>query len=221
MCVPPKASQVKDIYSRVCDIAKGAALMTGTTYSVEYNRGSNSLIPNKTLDHIMHNNMVSIPLPEYTEEELKYAHKWRLTMPDPTVTFSELSSPMNIAEKETIFPYRDHEIYDFVSPEIQAEPLLFGSTDVGDVSCKCPVVQLHATTYAAGTSLHSWQAVAQGKSSIFHKGELYAAKVMAGTIIDLLSSPTTIKKARNELAEKLGESPYESLLPPEIKPLIR
>ena len=50
------------------------------------------------------------------------------------------------------------------------------STDVGDVSWIVPTVHLNIPTFAAGTALHSWQAVAQGKSSIAHKGMLYAAK---------------------------------------------
>ena len=60
------------------------------------------------------------------------------------------------------------------------------STDVGDRSWIVPTVHLNIPTFAAGTALHSWQAVAQGKSSIAHKGMLYAAKIMALTALDFL-----------------------------------
>ncbi len=39
-----------------------------------------------------------------------------------------------------------------------------GSTDVGDVSWVVPTGKVDINCYAAGTALHSWQAVAQGKS---------------------------------------------------------
>ena len=75
------------------------------------------------------------------------------------------------------------------------------STDVGDVSWIVPTVHLNIPTFAAGTALHSWQAVAQGKSSIAHKGMLYAAKIMALTALDFLQNPELANQARKELTE--------------------
>lgn len=217
----PLPFQVKDLYQRMNDIGKGAALMTGTKVSVEYNRGVNSLMPNTCLNHIMHKNMVEIPRPNYTDAELSQARDFQKTMDDKNVTFEEILQPMTKAERDLVMPYKGQAIYDFVVPEIGAEPLMFGSTDVGDVSMVCPVAQLHAATYAAGTPLHSWQAVAQGKSSILHKGELYAAKVLAATAIDLYEHPESIVEAQNELKERLGEHPYESLMPAWVKPQLK
>ena len=69
-----------------------------------------------------------------------------------------------------------------------------GSTDVGDVSWVVPTVQTNVCCYAAGTALHSWQAVAQGKASIAHKGMLTATKVMACTGADLLEIRSSSKR---------------------------
>lgn len=66
--------------------------------------------------------------------------------------------------------------------------------DVGDVSWVVPTVQTNVCCYAAGTALHSWQAVAQGKASIAHKGMLTAAKVMACTGADLLEIRNSSKR---------------------------
>ena len=78
-----------------------------------------------------------------------------------------------------------------------------GSTDVGDVSWVVPTAQVNVNCYAAGTALHSWQAVAQGKSSIAHKGMLLAGKVLAAAAIDLIEKPETLKAAKDEYEKKM------------------
>ena len=81
-----------------------------------------------------------------------------------------------------------------------------------------PTVQTNVCCYAAGTALHSWQAVAQGKASVAHKGMLTAAKVMACTGADLLENPELIKKAHKDWLEELDGETYPNPLPPEVKP---
>ena len=82
------------------------------------------------------------------------------------------------------------------------------------------ITMLTDTTFAAGTALHSWQAVAQGKSSIAHKGMLYAARIMALTAIDFLQKPELVNKAREELTETLNGETYPDPLPKDLKPEI-
>jgi aminobenzoyl-glutamate utilization protein B len=45
----PHRDQVEEIYSRVLDIARGAALMSGTTHEIEFITGCYDLLPNKVL----------------------------------------------------------------------------------------------------------------------------------------------------------------------------
>lgn len=214
----PEPHYVQEMYERIGNIAKGAALMTGTQVEVEYIRGVNSLMPNDCLNHVMHRNMVEIGLPEYTKEDYETARRIRETISEKDVTFQELLDSLTKSERPLVMEHKGKEIYDFIVPESANEPLLFGSTDVGDVSMTCPTVQLHAATYAAGTALHSWQAVAQGKEPLMHKGELYAAKVMACTAVDLFEDPTLVREAKEELKERMGEHPFVSLMPKDVKP---
>ena len=216
----PEPSYVKELYERIGNIAKGAAMMTGTEVEVEFVRGVNSLLPNSCLNHVMHKNMMEVGIPEYDKEDWEKAKGYRETLGEKDVTFQELLDTMTRKEQKEVMPYKGRSIYDFIIPELSMEPLLFGSTDVGDVSMVCPVVQLHAATYAAGTPLHSWQAVAQGKEPLMHKGELYAAKVMAGTAIDLFENRCLVEEAKEELKERLGEHPFESLMQKDVKPKI-
>ena len=75
-----------------------------------------------------------------------------------------------------------------------------------------------AATYAAGTPGHSWQMVAQGKSSIAHKGQMYAAEVLADAAIRAIEEPEIIKKAKEEFLAVTGGKPYVCPIPADVKP---
>ena len=60
----------------------------------------------------------------------------------------------------------------------------------------------------------------QGKSSIAHKGMLYAAKIMALTALDFLQNPELANQARKELTETLNGETYPDPLPKDLKPEI-
>ena len=95
-----------------------------------------------------------------------------------------------------------------------------GSTDVGDVSWVVPVGQANVNCFAAGTALHSWQAVAQGKSSIAHKGMLTAAKVLASTGVQLLTQPGLLEQVKQDWITELDGDVYPNPLPKGLKPEI-
>ena len=74
--------------------------------------------------------------------------------------------------------------------------------------------------YAAGTAMHSWQATAQGKSTIAHKGMLAAAKVMACVGAELLMNPEKVAQAQADWKEELNGEVYPNPLPADAKPEI-
>ncbi|MCR8634330.1 hypothetical protein [Paenibacillus radicis (ex Xue et al. 2023)] len=92
------------------------------------------------------------------------------------------------------------------------------STDVGDVSWLVPTGQVYVMTCAFRTMPHSWQMVAQGESSIAHKGLLLAGKVMASSAIEAMLNPEIIEKAKAEHKERLEGEVYQSLIPLGTKP---
>ena len=54
--------------------------------------------------------------------------------------------------------------------------------------------------------------------SIAHKGAVVGAKVMAASILDLLTSPELRAAAKNQFEEDTKDMKYFSLLPPDAKP---
>ncbi|MBN2408930.1 MAG: amidohydrolase, partial [Candidatus Aminicenantes bacterium] len=71
-----------------------------------------------------------------------------------------------------------------------------------------------------GTPGHHWAAVACGGMSIGHKCLATAAKVMAASCLDFLSSPETIKKMREEWTTRKKGREYKSPLPADLKPRV-
>ncbi|MFM9031018.1 MAG: amidohydrolase, partial [Opitutaceae bacterium] len=83
-----------------------------------------------------------------------------------------------------------------------------------------PTVGVRTATWAPGTPGHSWQAVACGGTSMGLKGMNVAAKVLAGTMIDLFSDAAAIKAARAELEKRRGaDFRYEAVIGNRAPPL--
>lgn len=173
---------VIDIFDRIVKAAEGAALGTGTTMDYEMIGGTHELLPNLTLQKVMHDNLSKVGGITYTDEEKVFADKIAVSLGQKE---ADLATAMNIQ------PYK-------------TEARAFGSTDVGDVSFTVPTVGMGAATWVPGTPAHSWQAVAAGGTSIGKKGMMVAAKTLTLTAIDLFKDSDLVAKAKAEFIEKRG-----------------
>ena len=206
----PRVSQTEEVYQRICDVAKGAALMTGTEVEIDFASALSDVIPNTTLEKLMYDNFVALGVPQHTEDELQFAEKIRKTIPEADKNF-EVSMNKELAGKV---------LSDLIDPFTPTNGVMPGSTDVGDVSWIVPTAQCTTACESLGTELHTWQVVATGTTSIAHKGMLHAGKVMAATAMDVLNHPEVIEKAKAELIERRKGEQYVSPLPVEVKEYI-
>ena len=197
----PRNDQVKALYERVNDIAKGAALMTGTTESHIFIKACSNLVQNDTMQRDLYRIMQEITPPEPSAESLAYAKE----LTEKTMMGVKNSDP-------------EHPIHWELAPYQEAEGLEFGSTDVGDVSWVCPTAQIHTATWAAGTPGHSWQVVAQGKLPLAHEMTRYAAKVLGAEAVELLTNPELLQKAKEEHRKKVGPEGYQPPIPKDVRP---
>ncbi len=186
----PDAKGVEEIWTRVEDAARGAAMGTGTEVDWEVIHGNNPLLVNETLAKMMDEKLREVGGVEYTAEEKKFAEKIRKTFDNPRSTLESANE---------IQPYD--------------RSLGYGSTDVGDVSYAAPTVGVRTATWAPGTSAHSWQAVAASGTSIGFKGAQVAAKALTLAAIELYENPELRQAAKEEFDEARGENyKYQSLL---------
>jgi aminobenzoyl-glutamate utilization protein B len=173
---------VIDIFDRMVKAAEGAALGTGTTMDYEMIGGTHELLPNLTLQKLMHDNLSKIGGIEYSTEEKIFADK---------IAQSLGQEKADLAMAKNVQPYR-------------TEARAYGSTDVGDVSFTVPTVGMGAATWVPGTPAHSWQAVAAGGTNIGNKGMMVAAKTLTLTAIELFGNKTLVSEAKKEFQEKRG-----------------
>lgn len=216
----PKVTQVKKLYERICDIARGAALITGTTVDIKQVAAYSNVIENDTLEDIMYENMRHFVPIGYTEEELAYARRFQEVITElDKEGLKDLISILSGRDKEKKRQMEESPMLDFVL-ERHVSFGGGGSTDVGDVSWVVPTGKVDINCYAAGTALHSWQAVAQGKAPAAHKGMMTAAKIMACTGAELLEKPELLERIKEDWLEKLDGETYPDPLPKDVKPEI-
>ena len=183
---------VQDVFARVVNAAKGAAMGTGTSVEYEITGGVYDLLPNKTLAETMQKNLEQVGGVNYTEKEITFAKQIQSS-------FNYKAPEIENAEK--------------IKPLVESKDDGGGSTDVADVSWTVPTVGLNAATWVPGTPAHSWQATACGGTDIGIKGMMVAAKTLALTGIDLFTDNSIIQKATEEFNKAKGpDFQYKALL---------
>lgn len=198
----PKMNQAYALSKRVEKIADGAATMTETTVEHHLMKSCANMVSNQVLEQLLDECMHDIGFESCTEEEYELAKSFTQTQPagaDRAYT-DMIEDHLDKENKKALHLQKLQPYYDFVIPyeSLHVVRIEGGSTDVGDVSYMCPTAQLHAATWAPNTTGHSWQVVAQGKSSYAHKGMLFAGRVIALTAMCLLQSPELIEQAKEE-----------------------
>ena len=92
------------------------------------------------------------------------------------------------------------------------------ANDGGDVSWKVPMVKFYFPANIPGCAAHHWSAGVALATSIAHKGAVAGAKVLAGSILDLLTDSDLLGRVKAQFREDTKGTEYVSLMPPEAKP---
>ncbi len=172
-----RRATVDEVTARVCDIARGAALMTGTEVSWQFQtRGYDTLV-NHTLCGVLHQAMENTPRQAYSEEERAFA--------------AELATHLDGSGADGSFATE-------ICPLIGTVQYASGSTDVSDVSQIVPVGYIKSVCAPTGVPLHSWQFAACAASGIGWKGMAFAAKVLAQAAYSLVQNPGLLAQAKDE-----------------------
>lgn len=185
------ATGVNQLLERARHIAEGAALATGTTSRLTVQSGSWELLLTMAGAKLIHDNMTWLGPIGFTDDEQEFARQiQRATDADP-IGLEGDPEPL----------------------DLDPQGVTGGSTDVGDVSWQVPTLHFSVTTSPIGAPWHAWPVVAAGGMSIGHKGMLYAADVMAATMVDLYADPSALAAVRNEFEETTRGIVYVSYLP--------
>lgn len=198
---------------RVINCAKGAALMTGTEVEVIFDEGLSNTISNQTLENVLFETMKEDYDLSYGLDECEYLSKYKSSFD------GKINIPLMVkSENKLKEDIKNNVICSYIIEKEHHDICQMGSTDVGDVSWCVPTGQFNTACFAYGASGHSWQWVAQGKSSAADKGMKYAGRVLCDAAIKLHNNPELIEKAKRELKLKLDGESYKCPIPKDVKP---
>ncbi len=204
--------ELRSLVDWVYKIADGAALMTETKVEKKVYSGVSNLLGNKPLEELMQNEWEKLGPVKFDKKDEEFANKIRSTFTDSDI----LDSFQRIGIRAPL----DMPLCNFVAPLDYKNNGGVGSTDVGDVSWVVPTVQARVATCAVGTPFHTWQTVAQGKSTVAHKGMVHAAKIMASTAITLIKNPKKLRDAKTAFNNQIIKNPYICPIPKNVMPPI-
>jgi aminobenzoyl-glutamate utilization protein B len=213
--VPPNASvwyyfretsyeEIKKLWDIGNNMAKAATMMTDTEYTM---RVLGSAWPghfNKTVAETMHANMEKVGLPQWSEADVALAKAVQREM---KVAETGLATKIN--------PLRGREMI----PD--EEKRGGGSDDIGDISWNVPTVTISYPSNIQAGPGHNWANAISMATPIAHKGIQYGAKVVALTVVDLLTRPELVTQAWdyfNNVQTKTRK--YVPLIRPEDTPAI-
>ena len=157
-------------------VAQGAATMTGTSVS---SRVLGSAWPqhfNRPVAEAMYENIKQVGLPKWSEADQTLA--------------KALQKELKVREQGLAT-----ELGRLTGPVTDEGRTRGGSDDIGDVSWNVPTVTLRFPSNIPGLPGHNWTDAVAMATPIAHKGVTAGAKVIAMTVLDLLTKPELLTQA--------------------------
>ena len=194
--------KIKELWQIGDEIAKGAAMMTGT--EVLPSRVLGSAWPqhfNKVIAETTYANIRTVGMPGWSDADQTLAKALQ----------KELGS-------------REQGLNTSVPKELQG-PVTDnrggGSDDIGDISWNVPTVTLRFPSNIPGLPGHNWANAIAMATPIAHKGATAGAKVQALTILDLVLRPELVQQAWDYFRTvQTKEMKYEPLIRAQDRPAI-
>lgn len=179
------AKNAFETLERVKKVAEGAAHMTETTLEFTVLSSACETFISHPMNAFCYESAKKIPEITYTPEEEQFAAEIYKCengkYPEESILYSGLKAPTG---KDTF---------------------LSGSTDCGYITRMVPTCRFFGTGWIKDVRSHAWGTVAAVGSSIGHKAEVYASKILAQCVYDILQNPAVIEDWKADLAKKVTE----------------
>ncbi|HSD47700.1 MAG TPA: amidohydrolase [Pyrinomonadaceae bacterium] len=181
-------------------MAQGAALMTNTTVTSHVLGSAWPQHFNKPVAEAMYENIKQVGLPQWSEADQTLAKALQREIKGREQGLAKELSPLQ-------------------GPVTDEQRNRGGSDDIGDVSWNVPTVSLRYPSNIPGLPGHNWTDAIAMATPIAHKGVTAGAKVVAMTLIDLLTKPELVDQAWKYFREvQTKETKYQPLISPADKP---
>jgi aminobenzoyl-glutamate utilization protein B len=189
------APAAKETFDKLTKIGEAAAMMTGTTMDPpEFVASAWPQLGNKVLSENLVANMELVGLPKWSADEEAFAKEFQNANDKPALGLAK------------------------ALPANKARPQGAASNDNGDVTWVMPTGLMKFPASVPGIGYHAWPAAVTPTSSIAHKGMVVGAKVLAASMLDLLTSPKLLDAARQNFEQDTEDTRYFTLLPADARP---
>ena len=203
--VPPDASvwyyfreadyeHIMDMWRIGDNMAKGATLMTDTTYS---ERLLGSAWPghfSPVIAEAMSANIQKVGMPQWTDADQTLARGLQAELKVPIRGLATRVPPPNPARAGRGGAAGDPANAEEFGGRAPM-PTGGGSDDIGDVSWVVPTITLRYPANIPGGPGHNWADGVAMATPIAHKGVIAGAKAQAMTMLDILTDPDIVKRA--------------------------
>lgn len=194
---------IKELWKTGDEIARGAAMMTGT--ELASSRVLGSAWPqhfNRAVAETTFKNIQTVGMPTWSEQDQALARALQKELGGREQGLSSRGGSLG-----TGVPL--------------ATNTGGGSDDIGDVSWNVPTVTLRYPSNIPGLPGHNWANAIAMATPIAHKGVVAGAKVQAMTMLDILSKPEVVTEAWNYFRNvQTANQKYEPLIRPGDTPAI-
>ncbi|MGB1656884.1 MAG: amidohydrolase [Longimicrobiales bacterium] len=168
----------KEQYDAAADMARGAALMTGTQLDTIMTVGSAwSRHFSKPVAEATFANIQLVGMPDWSEDDVRFAEAFQQEM------------GVEVSGLETEVPE------EMSGPVDLSRSLGGGSDDIGDISWNMPTVTLGFPSNMRGGPGHNWANGIAMATPVAHKGGVAGAKAQALTLLDLFLDGETVEAA--------------------------
>ena len=189
--------EIQKLYSMGIKMAEGAAMMTNTTMDYRILGNAWPRHFNKPIAEATYENIKQVGLPTWSKEDNMLAKALQKEVGSDT-------TGLNIELSELQGPPRT--------------PQSGGSDDIGDISWVVPTITLRYPANIPRLQGHHWSSAVAMATPIAHKGVVAGAKVMAMTMIDILTKADLVKAAWDYFSEQTRDQKYEPFITAEDKP---
>ena len=176
-----RLADVNNVIERIEKIAKGASIMTETSYRITNLATACETFNVAALNEFCYQSSTKIPPIEWEEEDIEYANTLYKSIngkePEGQVLFGNVSRPTGMPKYKS------------------------ASTDSGYISRAVPTCRFYGLGIINGCPLHHWGAVSSVGSSIGQKSVVYSSKIMAQCLYDIIRNPEEIEKWKEDLTE--------------------
>jgi aminobenzoyl-glutamate utilization protein B len=197
---------IMGLWAMADSIARGAAMMTGTTLDTV--RVLGAAWPqhfNRPIAEAMHRNIARVGMPTWDEKDQTLAR--------------------GIQRETNAADYRPRGLDSTLArlgehvPEQQKRG--GGSDDIGDVSWVVPTITLRFPSNIPDLPGHHWANAVSMATPIAHKGVGAGAKAQAMTMLDLLTQPALVQSAWTYFRDvQTKDTKYTPIIRPQDKPVV-